>query len=91
MKSIKTVKELVEELILAWGGGDFKISSEVNAPHEAGLLHLNCDKANQLLAWYPSWDFDRTIAETAKWYKEVLSGKSAFSINWEDCKFLSSS
>jgi CDP-glucose 4,6-dehydratase len=80
MKSIKTVKELVEELILAWGGGDFKISSEVNAPHEAGLLHLNCDKANQLLAWYPSWDFDRTIAETAKWYKEVLSGKSAFSI-----------
>lgn len=81
IQSIKTVKELVEKLILTWGSGEFKISSEVNAPHEAGLLHLNCDKANQLLGWYPLWDFDKTIAETVKWYKEVSSGKSALSMS----------
>lgn len=80
IQSIKTVKELVEKLILTWGSGEFKINSEIGAPHEAGLLHLNCDKANQLLGWYPSWGFDRTIAETVKWYKEVLGGKSASSM-----------
>jgi len=79
-QSIKTVRELVDQLILEWGHGELQVSTEANAVHEAGLLHLNCDKANQLLGWHPLWDFDRTIVETVKWYKQVLDGRSALSI-----------
>ena len=85
-QSIKTVKELVEQSILAWGQGELQVSPEANAPHEDGLLHLNCDKANQMLGWYPLWDFERTILETMKWYKQVLSGQSAMSITREQIK-----
>ena len=83
VQSIKTVKELVDQAILAWGHGEAKVSPEANAPHEDGLLHLNCDKANQLLEWYPLWDFDSTILETMKWYKQVLGGQSAISVTKE--------
>jgi len=80
VQSIKTVKELVGQSILAWGHGEFQVSPEANAPHEDGLLHLNCDKANQMLGWRPIWDFDRTILETMKWYKHVLGGLPAMSM-----------
>jgi CDP-glucose 4,6-dehydratase len=80
VQSIKTVKELVERSIIAWGDGKFQVSPQTDAPHEAGLLHLNCDKAAQLLGWYPLWDFDRTIVETMRWYKEVSGGVSALSM-----------
>lgn len=78
--SIKTVKELVEKIISDWGKGEFKICPEVEAHYESGLLHLICDKANQLLGWRPLWSFNRTITETVKWYKEVLSRKPALSM-----------
>ena len=51
-----------------------------DAPHESGLLHLNCDKARRLLHWRPKWDFDRTIKETVFWYKHVESGESAVAL-----------
>ena len=42
--------------------------------HEANLLQLNCDKAHQLLDWYPRWDADKTLAATAQWYKAYFDG-----------------
>ena len=83
VQSIRTVKELVAQSIVAWGHGEFQISPETNAPHEDGLLHLNCDKAYQMLGWYPLWDFDRTILETMKWYKQVLDGQPAITMTKE--------
>lgn len=82
-QSIKTVKELVEQSISAWGTGSSQVSSSSHDPHEDGLLHLNCDKANQWLGWYPLWDFDRTIRETIKWYKQVLAGQPSLSVTRE--------
>ena len=38
------------------------------------LLQLNCDKANQHLKWFPKWDVDKTLYETAKWYKLIHEG-----------------
>jgi len=78
--SIRTVRELAEKAIFYFGEGKIKIKKEVKAPHEAILLRLNCDKANQILNWYPRWDFNKTILETVKWYKEVLNGKSVLSM-----------
>jgi CDP-glucose 4,6-dehydratase len=76
-ESIKTVKDLAEKIIHYWGEGEIQFDIQENAPHEAGLLHLNCDKSYQLLNWIPKWNFDKTINETVKWYKEVNSGSDA--------------
>ena len=80
VESIKTVHELTEKIINYWGKGKIKVIKETNEPHEAGLLHLNCDKANQLLKWYPHWDFDKAVYETARWYKEFCEHKPALQI-----------
>ena len=59
-------------------GDSVKIIKEpdLNQPHEAGLLQLNCDKAHQELNWKPTWDLEKTFKVTADWYKRVLSGEN---------------
>ncbi|MDA9781677.1 CDP-glucose 4,6-dehydratase [Schleiferiaceae bacterium] len=73
--SVKTVKSLVSELYVNLGAGSISIEKEAYNNHEAGLLHLNCDKANQALNWYPKWDYEHTIKYTAEWYKAYLDNK----------------
>jgi CDP-glucose 4,6-dehydratase len=38
-------------------------------PHEAGLLHLDCSKAEFRLGWRPVWTVDTAIERTAAWYR----------------------
>jgi CDP-glucose 4,6-dehydratase len=75
--SIQSVETLATEVIKVWGEGELKANIEENAPHEARLLQLNCDKAYQCLGWSPCWDFTRTIEETVQWYHSVLDGHDA--------------
>lgn len=75
-----TVKDLAEELIAVWGAGDIKITKKEDDPKEAGLLHLNCDKAHHDLGWHPKWGFKKTVEQTAQWYKTVNEGENAGSI-----------
>ncbi|MEI8011090.1 MAG: CDP-glucose 4,6-dehydratase [Candidatus Omnitrophota bacterium] len=79
--SIKTVRDVVEGSIRAWGRGEYAVATELHAPHEAGLLHLDCEKAGRELGWQPLWDFDRTIIETMAWYKAVSDGKPALAMS----------
>ena len=73
-ESMRSVQDLVEKVIGCWGRGKIHVKREEGAPYEARMLHLNCDKAHQMLGWQPRWDFDRAVAETVRWYKEVYSG-----------------
>ena len=75
-----TVHDVARELISVWGAGKIKITKKESDPPEAGLLHLNCDKAHHVLGWYPKWNFKKTIEKTASWYKSVKDGKSAESV-----------
>lgn len=77
IESIQTVEDLARQVLAAWGTGSIEVESINNAPYEAGLLNLNCDKANQVLGWQPRWDFHATISKTVEWYKEVASGISS--------------
>jgi CDP-glucose 4,6-dehydratase len=77
MTSIKTVKELAERIIAIFETGSIKIGAIDLTKHEAGLLHLNCDKAIHMLGWHPVWDFDQTIFQTVEWYKGYLNGINA--------------
>lgn len=80
-QSIRTVGDLAHMIVAKWGGGRIDIAPQVNAPHEARLLHLNCDKAHQLMQWHPKWDVERAISETVGWYRDVYEGASAFEIS----------
>lgn len=77
IKSIKTVKELAEKVISIFGEGEIDLQFDPNAQHEASILHINCDKSNTRLNWYPIWDFDTTIEKTVKWYHDHHKGCSA--------------
>jgi len=86
VQSIRPVQALANRVIDAWGSGEIKTDIDPNAPHEACLLQLNCDKANQLLEWFPCWNFDRTVDETIYWYKAFIDGKSAVEITTQQIK-----
>ena len=77
IKSIKNVKQLSEKVISVYGSGKLDLKHDKNAHHEASTLHLNCDKSNAILKWYPKWNFDTTIERTVNWYTNHLKGKNA--------------
>ena len=76
IESIKTVKELTQNTIEILGKGSVFIGETDKQRHEAGLLHLNCDKANHQLGWYPVWNFEQTVRTTIEWYKKFLNGEN---------------
>lgn len=70
--SVKNVKELSELIVYVWGSGSLQIEQQEDAVHEARLLHLSCEKAHQILKWYPSWSATEAILETVSWYRAVI-------------------
>lgn len=80
-QSICTVGDLAQMIVAEWGGGQVVIAQQIDAPHEANLLHLNCDKAHQLMRWRPKWDAKRAVAETVSWYRSLHEGSSALEIS----------
>lgn len=70
--SIKTVDILANEVVKNFGKGSVEVFSD-GMKHEASILHLNCDKANTILKWKPTWNFASTIERTVQWYKGYLA------------------
>ncbi len=68
-----TVAEMAEKLIKHWGDGSWNDLSDPQAPHEAKLLKLNCDKAHAGLNWHSVLTIDQCLQMTADWYKEYYS------------------
>lgn len=69
---ITTIK-LVERFIHFWGEGSWQDCSIQNAPHEANLLKLNCDKAHADLQWRAVLNLDEGLRMAADWYKKYYS------------------
>jgi CDP-glucose 4,6-dehydratase len=76
-RQARTVLEVAEHLVTRFGRGSIISEASIGNHHEARLLQLNCDKAHQMLGWYPRWDFERTLNMTTDWYKQVHSGANA--------------
>jgi CDP-glucose 4,6-dehydratase len=74
---VRTVRELADLVVTTWGTGTVEVARQDGAPHEAGLLQLNCDKAHQLLGWRTRLPFDRAVHESVRWYKRVEEGEPA--------------
>ncbi len=64
-----TVSEMVEKVIMYWGGGSWNHLKNEQGLHEANLLGLDISKAMRLLRWTPSWDIDKVVEKTVQWYK----------------------
>lgn len=72
--NVRTVLEVVEQMFASYGAGTIEYDKNDKQHHEAKLLQLNCDRAHQLLGWYPRWDANSTVAKTAEWYKQKADG-----------------
>ena len=75
LEANRSVRELVEAALVHWAGS-WRDLSDSNAPHEAGRLHLQIDKAHHQLGWQPRWPFATTVERTVAWYRAVYEGGS---------------
>jgi CDP-glucose 4,6-dehydratase len=75
----------VEELLIYFPGS-WTDASEAAAPHEAGKLHLAIDKARELLAWWPAWNFAEAIRATAAWYRAEQDGEDLWRTTQEQIR-----
>ena len=75
LEANRSVRELVEAALAHWPGS-WQDLSDPTAPHEAGRLHLQIDKAHHQLGWLPRWPFATTVERTVGWYRSVHQGAS---------------
>jgi CDP-glucose 4,6-dehydratase len=81
--SNRSVAELVGTILQYWPGA-WVDASDPAAPHEAGLLHLQIDKARHLLNWRPRWGYQMTLERTVNWYLDVHNGVDPYSRSLDD-------
>lgn len=75
-----SVEKVVRELNKHWDKVKFEIEIPKEAPHEAGLLKLDCSKARRMMGWMPVWDATETFEVTTKWYKYFYEKQQPTSI-----------
>lgn len=68
------VQEVADRLVAHWGDGASWQGTASGGPHEAGLLALDCTKAQHRLGWMPRWNLDHTIARIVSWQRAYLHG-----------------
>ncbi len=78
----KTVKWIVEQMILLWGEGSWTTDLKPK-PHEASCLRLDSSKANERLLWYPKLPLVAALSTIVDWQKCYLNGGSMrdFTVN----------
>jgi len=78
-EGVLTTEEVVRHLQAQWPSIQYRVERPATAPHEAGLLMLDCSLIRALLRWRPVWDGAACFERTAEWYRafqergEVLS------------------
>lgn len=73
LEANRSVRQLIETALQHWPGR-WEDHSDPAAPHEAGRLHLQIDKAHHQLGWQPQWPFSTSVARTVAWYRAVHAG-----------------
>jgi CDP-glucose 4,6-dehydratase len=73
--SVRTVQSVASSLYKHLGHGEIETADSGTAVHEANLLQLNCDKANQVLNWQAKWSADEAVLKTSSWYGALLKGE----------------
>lgn len=76
----RTVAELCDRIVGAWGLGSWVQAGEPGAPPESGILRLAVERARDILGWSSTWDFDRAVDMTLEWYRAALSERNAVAL-----------
>jgi CDP-glucose 4,6-dehydratase len=74
MDSLENVWDIASKVVQYYGTGKLNDISEPNAPHEAGLLMLDIQKAKLELGWKPKMNIEQMIKMTVEWYKNYPNG-----------------
>ncbi len=62
-----TTGQLVDVFCKYWGNGlTSKTEDQLNAPHEAGFLKLDCEKIKSALGWKPRWHIENAVQKTVE-------------------------
>lgn len=64
-----TVQDVANFSKKTWNAINFKMESQPDQLHEAGLLKLDISKAEKELNWHPLWNAEEAISFTVDWYK----------------------
>ncbi len=67
-ESVLRVAEVAQKVVENYGRGEVIVHKKDNL-HEANLLMLNIEKAEQVLGWTPTYTADLAIERTVDWYK----------------------
>ena len=70
--SFKTVKYIAQKAIKIFNAGRILCNANISNKHEASILMLNSEKANNVLDWNPKWNVDKALSKTFEWYKLIL-------------------
>lgn len=69
-----SVAAIADRLVACWGDGAAWRSAAQGGPHEAGLLALDCTKAQHRLGWRPRWGIDQAIGKIVEWQRAFEAG-----------------
>lgn len=69
-----SVSELVDKIILAWGGQGIPLYRQSSDKIEANILRLDISKSRKRLGWEPRLSFDESVRMTADWYRAQQEG-----------------
>lgn len=77
----RTVEEVVDLLISAWGAPASWIQDPIEQPHEAHSLKLDITKANKQLGWAPKWSLETAIEKIAQWQNSYQNKQDMIEIS----------
>ena len=61
---------LVDLFVKYWGEGiSWRTPSNLEGPHEANFLKLDCSKIKSVFGWSPRWNLDTAIDKVVEWSK----------------------
>lgn len=69
-----TTRDLVGAFCREWGDAVWESHECADAPHESGLLRLDCSKISKIMGWHPHWHIDEAVRKTVEWYKAFNAG-----------------
>jgi CDP-glucose 4,6-dehydratase len=73
MEDTLTVGDVANKAIAIWGEGEVTVQEQTNAPHEAGLLKLDINKAVNELKWHPKLNANQAIEHCLDWYRIMIN------------------
>lgn len=60
-----------------WGdGATWKTKESADAPHESGMLKLDCSLMKKRFGWRPVWNIDTAMKKTVEWTRAYLAQES---------------